>query len=126
MSLHRKKHANSLPVHWFARSIFYAFMAGIIGLGYVYIKNQQATTGDEIKNMERKLSDLMTQNDVLHGRVSTLSSHSTLQKRLNDGFIKMIPVSENRIVRVNGMSNASPIRIASGEIRAVSNEVAVK
>ena len=121
MAQNRKKHANSLPVHWLARSIFFAFLAGIMGLGYVYLKNQQASTGDEIKNMERKLSDLTTQNEVLHGRISTLSSRTTLQRRLNEGFIKMIPVSDNRIVRING----TPMRIASGEIRAVSNEVAV-
>jgi len=126
MALNRKKHVNSLPVHWLARSIFSAILVGVMGLGYVYLKNQQASTGDEMKNMERKLSDLMTQNEVLHGRISTLSSRTTLQRRVNEGFIKMIPVSENRIVRLNGTPNGAPMRIAAGEIRAVSNEVAVK
>jgi len=118
----RKKHANSLPVAPLARWIFVAFFLGMTGLGYVYLKNQQASTGDEIRNLERKLDDLTTQNNVLHGRISTLSSRTTLQRRLNEGFIKMIPVSDDRIVRVN----AAPARVAAGEIRAVSNEVALK
>ena len=122
MSQNRKKHANPLPVASLARWIFLAFFAGVIGLSYVYLKNEQARTGDQIKNMERRLNELTTQNEVLHGRVSTLSSRTALQKRLNDGFIKMIPVTDNRIVRVNG----NPMRIASGELRAVSNEVAIK
>jgi len=122
MAQNRKKHANSLPVASLARWIFLAFFLGITGLGYVYLKNQQASTGDEIKILERKLDEYTTQNNVLHGRISTLSSRTALQRRLNEGFIKMIPVSDDRIVRVN----VAPARIAAGEIRAVSNEVAAK
>jgi hypothetical protein len=122
MSHNRKKHANSLPVATLARWIFVAFFIGVTGLGYVYLKNQLCSTGDEIKNMEHKLEDLITQNNVMHGKISTLSSRTMLQRRLNEGFIRMIPVSDDRIVRVN----VQPVRIAGGEIRAVSNEVAAK
>jgi len=122
MAQNRKKHANSLPVAWLARWVFVAFFLGVTGLGYVYLKNQLHSTGDEIKVMERKLDDLAVQNNVMHGRISTLSSRTMLQRRLNEGFIKMSPVSDDRIVRVN----VTPARIAAGEIRAVSNEVAAK
>ena len=122
MAHNRKKHANTLPVATLARWIFVAFFVGVIGLGYVYLKNQLHSTGDEIKNLEHKLDDLATQNNVMHGRISTLSSRTMLQRRLNEGFIKMIPVSDDRIVRVN----IQPARIAGGEIRAVSNEVVAK
>jgi len=122
MAQNRKKHANSLPVASLARWIFVAFFLGVTGLGYVYMKNQLHSTGDEIKVLEHKLDDLTTQNNVMHGKISTLSSRATLQRRLNEGFIKMTPVSDDRIVRVN----ATPVRIAAGEIRAVSNEVVAK
>lgn len=122
MAQNRKKHANALPVASLARWIFVAFFMGVTGLGYVYLKNQLHSTGDEIKILECKLDDLTTRNNVLHGRISTLSSRTTLQRKLNEGFIKMIPVSDDRIVRVN----VAPAHLAAGEIRAVSNEVASK
>ena len=122
MAHNRKKHTNTLPVASLARWIFVAFFIGVTGLGFVYLKNQLHSTGDEIKTLERKLDDLTTQNNLMHGRISSLSSRTMLQRRLNEGFIKMIPVSDDRIVRVG----VQPSRLAAGEIRAVSNEVAAK
>jgi len=122
MAQNRKKHANALPVASLARWVFLAFFMGIIGLGYVYLKNQLHSTGDEIKTLECKLDDLTTRNNVLHGRISTLSSRTALQRKLNEGFIKMIPVSDDRLVRVT----VAPAPVTAGEIRAVSNEVAAK
>jgi hypothetical protein len=122
MAHNRKQNVNTLPAASLARWIFVAFFIGVTGLGYVYLKNQYHRTGDEIRNLERTYDDLVTQNNLMHGRISTLSSRTTLQRRLNEGFIKMIPVSDDRIVRVN----VQPARVASGEIRAVSNEVAAK
>lgn len=122
MAHNRKKHANALPVASLARWVLAAFLIGVTGLGYVYTKNQLHRSGDEIKSLEHKLDDLTTQNNLMHGKISTLSSRSMLQRRLNEGFIKMVPVSDDRIVRVN----VQPVRIAAGEIRAVSNEVSAK
>jgi hypothetical protein len=122
MAQNRKKHANSLPVASLAKWIIAAFFLGVIGLSYVYLKNQHLTTGDEIKRLEREFDSLNTQNDLMRGRIAALSSRSVLQRRLNEGFIKMIPVTDDRIVRIN----TAPSRNAQGEIRPVSNEVAAK
>lgn len=122
MAQNRKKHANALPVASLSKWIIAAFFLGVVGLSYVYLKNQHLTTGDEIKRMERELANLNTQNELMHGRIVALSSRSVLQRRLNEGFIKMIPVTDDRIVRIN----TTPVQIAQGEIRPVSNEVAAK
>ena len=122
MAQNRKKHANKLPVATLTKWVIAAFFFGVVGLSYVYLKNQLHSTSDEIKVLECKLAELNTQNELLRGNISALSSRSVLQRHLKEGFIKMIPVSDDRIVRVSVASE----REAAGEIRAVSNEVAAK
>lgn len=122
MAQNRKKHANKLPVATLTKWMIVAFFFGVAGLGYVYLKNQLHTTSDEIKILEGTLARLSTENDLLRGNISALSSRSVLQRHLKEGFIKMVPVSDDRIVRVS----AASAREVAGEIRAVSNEVAAK
>jgi len=122
MALNRKKHANKLPVATLTKWVITAFFFGVAGLSYVYLKNQLHTTCDEIKVLECKLAELNTQNELLRGNISALSSRTVLQRHLKEGFIKMIPVSDDCIVRVS----AAPVRDVTAEIRAVSNEVAAK
>jgi hypothetical protein len=122
MAQNRRKHANTLPLASLSKWLLVLFIFGVVGLSFVYLKNQLHATGDEIKRMEREAADLNTRNDILRGRIASLSSRSVLQRRLNEGFIRMIPVSDDRIVRVNG----GPARLALDEIRAVSNEVLAK
>ena len=38
---------------------------------------------------------------MLEDRVSTLTSFSTLQHRVEDGFLKMVPISEHAIAHVH-------------------------
>jgi len=91
-----------------------AFFLGVVGLSYVYLKNQLHTTGGQIKTLEKELSELTVENDLLRTKISTLSSQKVLQRRLDQDFIKMIPIAEERIVRIR--------TDARSEIRAVSNE----
>ena len=122
MSFERKKHTNNLTLTTVAKWVLAAVFFGIAGLSYVYLKNQLHTIADENKVLENKLAELNTQNDVLRGSITALSSRSVLQRHLKEGFIKMVPVTDDRIVRVNAL----PVREVAGEIRAVSNEVAAK
>jgi len=122
MTTTRKKNATKLHLGTLTKWIAAAFFFGVAGLSYVYLKNQLITTSDEIKVLECKLADLNTQNDLLRGNITALSSRAVLTRHLKEGFIKMVPVSDNRIVRVNAASS----RELAGELRAVSNEVASK
>jgi len=122
MAYNRKKNTNTLPVGTFAKSILAAFFISVAALGLLYLKYQLHVGGNEIRNLERELSGLVTQNDVMRGRVADCSSRVVLQRRLREGFIKMIPVSDDRIVRIN----TSPARIALGEMRPVMNGVMAK
>lgn len=117
MPSNRRRHANAVPIASIAIWIVVAAFACAAGIGYVYCKNQLHATGQEIKGLERELSELITQNEVVRSKISILSSRSALQARLKDGFIKLVPI--DHIVQLNG-ATARPMD--GDEIRAVSNE----
>lgn len=117
MASNRRRHANTVPLaSIFTWVLCCVFLAGA-GLGYVYLKNQIMTTGTKTKALERELADLRTQDEVVRSKITLLSSRSALQRRLNDGFIKLTPITDDRLVRVD-----SAPRKESGDLRAVSNE----
>ena len=117
MPRNRRKNANLIEVGSLTRWLVAAFFLGVMGLCYVYLKNQLHTTGGQIKGLEKELSELTVENDLLRTKISTLSSQKVLQRRLDQDFIKMIPIAEASIVRIH-----APERIGAGEIHAVSNE----
>lgn len=117
MSYNRRKHPNSIPVASFAPWLVILFFVAVVGLSYVYLKNQLLSTGDQIRNLERGLTELQMKNEVARAKVSSLSSRAALQRCLADGFIKMKPIADNRIVRIGGKASQS----AASEIQPVAN-----
>lgn len=117
MSLNRRRHANVVPLASIATWVVIAAFAGTTGIYYVYYKNQLHTTGAAIKRLERELDDLIRQNEVLKSKIGADSSYPVLQRRLEKGFIKLIPITDDRIVRVD--SKTLP---AQDGLRAVSHE----
>jgi hypothetical protein len=117
MGFNRRRHANTLPLASIAIWITVAAFVCAAGLFYVYCKNQLHITGTKIKLLERELEALIKQDEVVRAKIASLSSHAALQRRLDDGFIKLVPITDDRLVRVE----ASPIR-APSELRSVVNE----
>jgi hypothetical protein len=72
----------------------------LAGLAYVYLTLQLYHLGERRKAVENELALLRTQNDVAAGQIAALTSRTTLQRRLKEGYLKMIPVSESKIVRL--------------------------
>jgi cell division protein FtsB len=117
MARNRKKHTNPLPVGGIAKCVLALFLLGIFGLSYVAFKNQMHANGDNIEKLERELAELRTENEVVRARISKLSSRTSLQQRLDSGFISMTPIANERIVRLNVTSNRG-----ENAIRPVANE----
>lgn len=76
-----------------------AFLA-LAGLSYVYLTLQLYHQGDRKKAIENELVSLRTQNDVASAQIAALTSRSALQRRLKEGYLKMIPIAEANIVRL--------------------------
>jgi len=96
-----------------------AFLA-LAGLSYVYLTLQLYYMGERRKAVENELAALRTQNDIASAQIAALTSRSALQRRLKEGYLKMVPISEARIVRLT-----IPARSADEDvIQPVANPLA--
>jgi hypothetical protein len=100
MSHSRRKNCNTINAASLARWIVMTAFLAIAGLSYVYLTLQLYHLGDRKKAIENELVSLRTQNDVASAQIAALTSRSALQRRLKEGYLKMIPIAEANIVRL--------------------------
>lgn len=118
MSRANSRQLNRVGAASLARWIVITALLAAAGLCYVYLSLQLHRLGDRKKSLETELAGLRTQNDVANVQIAALTSRSALQRRLKEGYLKMIPIAEQNIVRL------APIRPAPEEnaIRPVAND----
>ncbi|MBE2204782.1 MAG: hypothetical protein IAE94_10635 [Chthoniobacterales bacterium] len=118
MNTNRKKQVNPVHLTTLVRCLLLAFLVGVGGLFFLYIKTQQFTLSEEIRQVERRIADLRAQNESLLARVTELSSRRSLQQRIADGFISLKPIQDNVIARL-----MPPVRATEdGVLRTAFNE----
>jgi len=100
MSSSSRKNRNAINAASLARWIVMTAFLALAGLSYVYLTLQLYHLGERKKAIENELASLRTQNDVTSVQIAALTSRSALQRRLKEGYLKMIPISENNIVRL--------------------------
>jgi hypothetical protein len=116
----RRKNWNTVNAASLARWIVLTTFLALTGLSYVYLTIQLYHLGDRKKALETELAGLRTQNDVASAQIAALTSRAALQRRLKEGYLKMIPISERNIVRLT-----VPSRSDNDEtVRPVSNQPA--
>jgi hypothetical protein len=96
----RRKNFNTVDAPSLARWLVLTAFLALTGLTYVYLNLQLYRMGDRRKALENELASLRTQNDVVAGQVTALTSRSALQRRLKEGYLKMVPIAEHNIVRL--------------------------
>jgi hypothetical protein len=100
MSRSRRKNCNTINAASLARWIVMTAFLALAGLSYVYLTLQLYHLGDRKKAIENELVSLRTQNDVASAQIAALTSRSALQRRLKEGYLKMIRIAEAYIVRL--------------------------
>jgi len=100
MNRSRRKNCNAVNAASLARWIVVTAFLALAGLGYVYLTLQLYHLGDRRKAAENELATLRTQNDIASAQIAALTSRSALQRRLKEGYLKMLPISEGDIVRL--------------------------
>ena len=114
----RRKSFNSVNAASLARWVVITAFLALTGLIYVYLTLQLYHQGDQKKKLENELASLRSQNDVASVQIAALTSRAAQQQRLKEGYLKMIPISENNIVRLN-----PPVRPNNDEaVRPVANQ----
>ena len=102
----RHKKWNAVNAPSLARWIVLTGFLALTGLIYVYLTIQLYHLGNQKKVLEKALADFRSQNEVASVQIAALTSRSALQRRLKEGYLKMIPISEQSIVRLNLPSHA--------------------
>ena len=120
MPSNRRRHINTLPLLSLARWTVIAGFFCFAGLGYVYCKNQLHRAGEETRKLEKDLNDLKMATEVARSKIAMLSSHEELKRKLDSNFIKLIPITDDRIVRVTDAAPARPV--GEDNLRTVTSE----
>jgi hypothetical protein len=76
-----------------------AFIA-LAGLAYVYLTLQLYHLGERRKAVETELADLHKKNDTAASQIALFTSRTALQHRLKEGYLKMVPIPDSKIVRL--------------------------
>ncbi len=97
----QRKQFNTINAASLARWIVITAFVAVTGLIYVYLTVQLYHLGDRKKELERQLVNVRAENDVAQAQIAALTSRSALQRRLKEGYLKMIPIAEQSIVRLN-------------------------
>ena len=106
MNRSRRRNCNTVNAASLARWIVMTAFLALAGLAYVYLTLQLYHLGERRKAVENELASLRTQNDYASAQIATLTSRSALQRRLKEGYLKMIPVAEQSIVRLSPANTA--------------------
>jgi cell division protein FtsB len=118
MKRSRRKNWNTVNAASLARWIVLAAFLALTGLSYVYISIQLHHLGDRRKALETELANLRMQNDVAGAQIAALTSRSALERRLKEGYLKMVPITERNIVRLTAPAGPD----AENAIQPVANE----
>jgi hypothetical protein len=100
MNRSRRRNCNAVNAASLARWIVMTAFLALAGLSYVYLTLQLYHLGERRKAVENELISLRTQNDIAGAQIAAFTSRSALQRRLKEGYLKMIPISEANIVRL--------------------------
>ena len=103
----RRKEYNPVNAASLARWIILSAFVAAIGLIYVYLTVQLNHLGGRKKALETELAMLISQNGEATAQIAALTSRVALQRRLKEGYLKMIPIAEHNIVRLNAPSALS-------------------
>jgi len=119
MNRHRqRRNFNPIDAPSLVRWIVIATFAAATGLSYVYLSVQLHHQGVQRRQLEQELAATRTQNEDAKVQVAALTSRTALQRRLKEGYLKMVPISEQSIVRLN-----SPAHLPGGsELQPVVNQ----
>ena len=100
MNRSRRRNCNTVNAASLARWIVMTAFLALAGLAYVYLTLQLYHLGERRKAVETELTDLRKKNDTAASQIALFTSRTALQHRLKEGYLKMIPIPDSKIVRL--------------------------
>lgn len=118
MNRRHRKNFNPIDAPSLARWIVIITFGAATGLSYVYLTVQLHHQGVQRRSLEQEFAAVRMQNEDARVQIAALTSRTALQRRLKEGYLKMIPITEQSIVRLH----ASPSPAGENEVRPVVNQ----
>jgi hypothetical protein len=118
MNGNRRRPTNSIEVNVLARWLALACLIALAGLFFVYLKNQQHSVGNQALVVDAAIRETEKANEALKARITVLTSRGALQRRLDDGYLRLQPIRDTAIARV---TPAVPAEI-DGVLRTASRD----
>lgn len=115
----RRKQFNAINAASLARWIVLTAFVAFTGLIYVYLSVQLYSLGTQKNGLEKELASLRSEVEVANVQIAALTSRSALQRRLKEGYLKMGPIAEHRLVRVSPPKATAP---DEDEILPIANQ----
>ena len=100
MNQNRRRPNNVIEVNFHAHWLVLVLMIGLGGLFFVYLKNQQHSIGDQTRGVEAMLREVESLNAALDAKITGLTSRGALQRRLDDGYLKLEGIRDTAIARI--------------------------
>jgi cell division protein FtsB len=82
------------------RSFLACLCVAVVGIGYVWQKNQIYRLGDDIKKRETALQAAQKRNTMLAAQLAHLKSPAELEARCQQYNLGLVAPRENQVVRV--------------------------
>ena len=113
-------HDNALPLGPMMRWLVLVIFVGLLGLCYVHMKHKLKVDGDRCRDLAAAIAALDEKLKVAGNEVMRLTSRPELERRRQEGFIRMIEVQDSRLNRLRVQTTAlaaQPVaRDAEGEV----------
>ena len=96
----RTRAINPLQLSRVLLYLAFALVAGASGICYVSLKNTQHALGEKVRETERQLKEFRARNQDYESRINSLASRTAIHRKIESGFITMIPVPVTAIARL--------------------------
>lgn len=122
MNRNKRRPKNEIRCGSMFKLVLLAAYVGMAALFYVGLKHGFHAKGTEKKELERELDTLRTSSAVATSQIAQLTSRVALQRELENGSIRLVPIPDTAIVRVN--PSATPQTEPTDELLPVVHQVA--
>jgi len=99
MSRNQKSQSAAIRFAPALKAFVLCLLLGGSGVGYVWQQDQIAGLGKQIKARESRLEYLQELNDGLRRQLETMRSPASLQKRIQELNLGLVPAQLNQIIR---------------------------
>ncbi len=93
----------------YVKWVIVAVFIGLLGISYVHMKQKLGTDGDRCRELEIAVRDLDEKILAITSDIRRLTGRPSLERRRQEGFIRMMDVSDSRIVRLRVQTEAAAL-----------------